>query len=319
LHSTLVSPGQAIPQPARSRWRLSMSAREELAFYACIAPWAIGFLCFSLIPILASLVLSFTEYAVKTPPVFAGLLNYRTMLKLDPLFWQSLKVTFTYTFAAVPLGVIASLSLAIVLNQKIPGLTVWRTIYYVPTVVSGVAVAVLWILIFNKQFGLLNWVIYRLTGIQGPGWISNAHWVIPSFILMSLWGIGGPMVIYLAALQGVPTELYEAAQIDGAGSWRRFLSITLPMISPTVLFNGVTGLISTFQIFTTAYIMTNGGPQNASLFYGLYLYKNAFTYFKMGYASALAWVLFLIIMGCSLLVLRSSSRWVYYETGGEGL
>ncbi len=304
---------------APRRRRLSMSARESAAFYLCVLPWVIGFLVFGAGPIVASLIFSLTDYSVTAAPRFLGLDNYRVMFGKDPLFWQSLKVTLTYTFSSVPLGLVFSLLVAIILNQRLPGLTVWRTIYYVPNVVSGVAVALLWTLIFNKQFGLLNGALWRLFGIRGPGWISNTHWVIPSFVIMSLWGVGASMVLYLAALQGVPTELYEAAQIDGAGAWRRFLRVTIPMISPTILFNMVMGFIGTFQTFVISYVMTNGGPQNASLFYGLYLYRNAFRYFKMGYACSLAWFLFVLILIISLLLLRSSSLWVYYETGGEGI
>ena len=296
-----------------------MRRRESVAFYLCIAPWIVGFICFSAGPILASFGLSFTDYNITSPPVYVGLHNYSLMFGGDPLFWHSLKVTSIYTFSAVPLGLVFSLAIAVMLNQKLPGLTVWRVMYYLPNVVSGVAVALLWTLIFNKQFGLLNWLLYRLFGITGPGWISSKQWVLPSFVVMSLWGVGGPMVLYLAALQGVPTDLYEAGQIDGAGSWRRFVSITLPMISPTVLFNTVTAFIGTFQTFTTAFVMTNGGPENASLFYGLYLYRNAFRYFKMGYAAAMAWVLFALILVVTIVLLRSSSLWVYYETGGKGI
>ncbi len=296
-----------------------MSTRESMAFYVSVLPWIIGFLVFGAGPIIASFILSFANYSVTAPPTLAGLHNYQVMFGKDPMFWQSLKVTLIYTFTSVPLGLAASLLVAIILNQKIPGLTIWRTVYYVPNVVSGVAVALLWTLIFNKQFGLLNGALWRLLHIKGPGWISTTTWVLPSFIIMSLWGVGGSMVLYLAALQGVPTELYEAAQIDGAGAWRRFHSVTIPMISPTILFNLVMGFIGTFQTFVISYVMTDGGPQNASLFYGLYLYRNAFRYFKMGYACSLAWFLFVLILIISLLLLRSSSLWVYYETGGEGI
>ena len=297
----------------------AMKRREAVAFYTCISPWIVGFIVFSAGPILASLILSFAEYSITSPPVFAGLANYRLMFAGDPLFWHSLKVTMIYTFGAVPLGLVLSLTVAVMLNQKLPGLSLWRVMYCLPNVVSGVAVALLWTIIFNKQFGLLNWLLYKALHITGPGWISSKQWVLPSFVVMSLWGVGGPMVLYLAALQGVPTDLYEAGQIDGAGSWRRFASITLPMISPTVLFNVVTAVIATFQTFTSAYVMTNGGPQNASLFYGLYLYRNAFRYFKMGYAAAMAWVLFTLILIVTFVLLRSSSFWVYYETGGKGM
>jgi multiple sugar transport system permease protein len=230
----------------------------------------------------------------------------------DPFFWQSLRVTVTYTVLAVPLGLVAGLAVAMLLNQKIKGLSIYRTIYYLPSLVGGVAVSLLWMWIFNPQFGVLNWLL-SLVGIKGPQWIFSQHWVIPSFVLMSLWGIGGGMIIYLAGLQGIPTDLYDAAAIDGAGSVRTFRSVTLPMLTPVLFFNLVIGIIGSFQIFTQAFVMTSGGPNNASLFYVLYLYQNAFQYFYMGYASALAWVLFLIVVVLTALVFRSSPMWVFYE------
>lgn len=297
----------------------SMATREAIAFWLCVLPWCIGFLWFYAGPMVASIVLSFTDYTITGAPSFVGLENYRVMLFEDPLFWQSLKVTFIFTFTAVPLGLLISLLVAVMLNQKIPAVGAWRTFYYLPRVVSGVAVALLWALVFDKTFGLLNALLWEVFGIEGPGWLSSPRWVLVAFVIMSIWGIGGSVVLFLAALQGVPTELYEAAQIDGAGAQRRFRTITLPMISPTMLFNLVTVFIATFQTFTTALIMTRGGPENASLFYGLYLYRHAFSYFKMGYASALAWVLFVIVISLSLVLLRSSNSWVYYETGNGEL
>ncbi|NPV81570.1 MAG: sugar ABC transporter permease [Firmicutes bacterium] len=295
------------------RHRQSHLARvEERYFYLFISPWILGFFVFSAGPILASLVLSFTEYNIASPPRFVGLENISRLLH-DPLFWQALKVTSLYSLFSVPLGIIVSLIVALLLNQKVYGLALFRTIYYSPSVVSGVAVSLLWMWIFNPEFGILNYILHKLFHIQGPMWLMSEQWVIPALVLMSLWGVGGSIVIYLAGLQGIPTQLYEAAEIDGANSWYKFRSITLPLMSPVIFFNLIMGIIGSFQVFTQAYVMTGGGPHYASLFYVLYLYQHAFQYFRMGYASALAWVLFLIILILTLAIFRSSSLWVYYE------
>lgn len=284
--------------------------REAIAGYIFIAPAVLGLLFFTAGPMLASLYLSFTRYDLVTVK-WAGLQNYQFLVS-DPLFWQSLKVTVVYTIFAVPLGLIAGLCVALLLNQKVKGLSLYRTIYYLPSLVGGVAVSLLWMWIFNPQFGVLNWLL-SLFHIKGPQWIFSPSWVIPSFIIMSLWGIGGGMIIYLAGLQGIPTDLYDAASIDGAGAWRAFRSVTIPMLTPVLFFNLIIGVIGSFQIFTQAYVMTGGGPENASLFYVLYLYQNAFQYFHMGYASSLAWVLFLIIIVLTALVFKSSPMWVFYQ------
>ncbi|MBX6772552.1 MAG: sugar ABC transporter permease [Chloroflexi bacterium] len=302
----------------RMHRRGSLARREEIAFYLFASPWLIGFILWIAGPMLISLGLSFTDYAVITAPHFTGLDNYVQMLTDDDLVWQSLRVTVTYAAGAIPLGLVAALLLALLMNQKIRGIAVFRTIYYMPAVISGVPVALLWMWILNPDFGIVNNALASL-GIQGPKWLFSETWVIPSFIIMSLWTIGAPMVIYLAGLQGIPKHLYEAAEIDGAGAWTKFTHITIPMISPIIFFNAVMGVIGSFQIFTPAYVMTNGGPANASLFFGLYLYNNAFKYFKMGYASALAWLMFAIILVLTLLVIRSSPYWVYYESKGEGV
>jgi multiple sugar transport system permease protein len=249
--------------------------------------------------------------------VFTWLENYRLLIE-DSLFWQSLKVTVVYTAAAVPLGIIASLTLAVILNQKIPALSVFRTVFYLPNVISGVAVSLLWQWVLNPDFGVLNYLLWVLFRIRGPAWVFSKTWVIPALVLMSLWNLGGPMLIYLASLQGIPTQLYEAAELDGANSWRKFWTITIPMMTPVILFTLITGVIGSFQVFTTAYVMTDGGPGYASLFYVLYLYRNAFFFFHMGYAAAMAWILFVIIFICTMLLLRSSGRWVYYEGMEEG-
>jgi multiple sugar transport system permease protein len=293
-----------------------MAKREERYFYLCISPWIAGFLIFTAGPIVASLFFSFCNYDVVTSPNWVGIQNYKRLIS-DPLFWQSLKVTSYFSLASVPLGIILSLIIAILLNQNIRGLTWFRTIYYMPSVISGVAVALLWMWIFNPEFGVLNFLLWKLFHIQGPAWLMSEEWVIPALIIMSLWGIGGDIVIYLAGLQGIPTELYEAAEIDGANSFNKFLNITIPMMSPVLLFTLIMGIINSFQVFTQAYVMTRGGPHYASLFYVLYIYQNAFQFFSMGYASALSWILFLIILALTFLIFKSSPLWVYYESTRE--
>jgi multiple sugar transport system permease protein len=293
-----------------------MAKREERYFYLCISPWIAGFLIFTAGPIVASLFFSFCNYDVVTPPNWVGIQNYKRLIS-DPLFWQSLKVTSYFSLVSVPLGIILSLIIAILLNQNIKGLTWFRTIYYMPSVISGVAVALLWMWIFNPEFGVLNFLLWKLFHIQGPAWLMSEEWVIPALIIMSLWGIGGDIVIYLAGLQGIPTELYEAAEIDGANSFNKFLNITIPMMSPVLLFTLIMGIINSFQVFTQAYVMTRGGPHYASLFYVLYIYQNAFQFFSMGYASALSWILFLIILALTFLIFKSSPLWVYYESTRE--
>ena len=296
----------------RQRGAGRMERREERDFFLFSAPWTIGFLIFTLGPMLVSFAMSFMRYDVLTPPQLIGFENYRIMFSTDPLFWQALKVTFIYTLGSVPLGMVAALLVAILMNQQVKGIYVFRTVYYLPSLITGVPAALLWMWILNPSVGLINYGL-SLVGIKGPAWLFSETWVIPALIMMSLWGIGGPMIIYLASLQGVPKHLLEAAEIDGAGTLSRFWHVTIPMISPVIFFNLVMSIIGSFQVFTSAFVMTQGGPANASLFYVLYLYRNAFSYFKMGYASALAWVLFAVIMFFSLLVVKSSPAWVYYE------
>ena len=294
--------------------RMSPARRKEaLAFYLCIAPWLIGFLIFQLGPMIASLVFSFTRYNIAQPMVFVGLSNYlRALSGRDLLFWHALRITATYAVVTVPLRLILGFVLALLLNHDIPGVSFWRTLYYLPSVLTGVAVAVLWMLIFRPNFGVLNHLL-SIVGIEGPAWLYEKNWALPALMIMSMWGVGGGMVIYLAGLQGIPTTLYEAATIDGATLWHRLLHVTLPMMSPIIFFNLVRGIIGTFQVFTSAYVMTAGGPQNATFFYSLHLYNSAFLQMRMGYASMLAWVLFAIILVFTLLTVRSSAAWVYYE------
>jgi multiple sugar transport system permease protein len=301
---------------AKSRWHMTRSRREALAAYLFLSPWLVGFVIFLAGPMIASLLLSFTKYKVIKPPVWIGLDNFTRMFS-DELFYHSLRVTVTYVLFSIPLGMVIALTIALLLNQTKQFSGLFRTVFYLPSVISGVAVAIVFAWIFNHRFGILNYFL-SLIGIEGPPWLSHPRYVLWAFVMMSIWGIGGTVLIFLAALQGVPATLYEAAEIDGAGPWRKFRSITLPMISPSILFVLIMGVIASFQTFTQAYIMTNGGPANATMFYILYLYKNAFNWFEMGYASALAWVLFAIILVLTLMMLKSSNRWVYYESPGDG-
>jgi multiple sugar transport system permease protein len=291
---------------------IKLSQREAIWAYILISPWLIGFILFTAGPMVASLGLSLTHYDIVSSPQFVGLANYVKMFVGDPKFWHSLKVTLTYAIVAIPLGLVAGLALALLLNAKVPGIAVWRTVYYMPSVVSGVAVAILWGYIFNPRFGIIAWILSWFN-IRSPGWLDSPDWALPALIVMSLWSVGGGMIVYLSGLQGIPTVLYDAALVDGANSWQRFWRITLPLITPVIFYNLVTGIIGTFQYFTNAYIMTRGGPAEATLFYNLYLYNNAFRYQSMGYASALAWILLVIVLVLTMLVFRSSAAWVYYE------
>ena len=301
-----------------SHWRgHSLARQEELFAYLFIGPALLGLLILRLGPMIASAVLSFSEYAMVTPPTFVGLQNYVTMFTKDPSFVDAIRVTFTYAFVATPLELALGLLIAVLLNQQVPGLTVWRTLYFLPSVVAGVAVATLWWWLLHSEMGLVNLAL-GIFGIQGPAWLADPQWALPALILMSMWGVGGSMIINLAGLQGIPTELYEAASIDGATRWRKFLAVTLPMMSPVLFYNLVMGIINSFQYFTNAYVMTSGGPGRATLFYNLYLFRVAFHYYRMGYASALAWVLFAIILLFTLLIFRSSPFWVYYEGMARG-
>ena len=279
------------------------------------APWLIGFFVLTAGPMLASFLLSFTRWNGISPMGalrWVGAENYLQLLQHDHSFAKALQNTAFYALFSVPLGMATSLGLALLLNQRVRGLAFFRTVFYLPSVVSGVATAMLWLWLFNPSFGVVNWVLRQLH-LPEPGWLSDESTAIWVFILMSVWSGGNAMLIYLAGLQGVPEHLYEAAALDGAGPAARFLHVTLPMLSPTLFFNLVMAIIASFQVFTAAYVMTEGGPNEATLFYVLYLYQKAFEQFQMGYASAMAWILFGIVLALTLLVLRSSRVWVYYE------
>jgi multiple sugar transport system permease protein len=317
--SQSATPTQGARPGASRRW-LGLSRlerREALLFYVLILPWLINLLVLSLGPVISALYLSLTSYDIVNPPTFVGMANYQQLFAGDPLFLKSLQVTAIWVFAGVPLRLVVALLFAILLNQKLVGIGFFRTVFYLPSVVSGVAVALLWIWVLQPQFGLLNYFL-GLLGVPGPQWLASPTWALPGFIVMSLWSTGATMIIFLAGLQGIPLDLYEAAAIDGAGRIREFVSITVPMITPVILFNLVIQIINSFQVFTQAFIMTNGGPVNATLFYVLLLYRVAFQYNQMGYASAMAWILFIIILVLTALVFRSSGRWVHYEGAVKG-
>ncbi|UHA75784.1 sugar ABC transporter permease [Paenibacillus sp. 481] len=292
--------------------RNSERAKEERAFWLFTSPWIIGFLLFTGGPMIVSLWLSFTTYDVVTAPKFVGLENF-TALFQDALFFKSLTVTTYYVVLAVPFTIILSLIIAVLLNQNIKGLMFFRTMFYAPSIISGVSVAFLWSWLLNPDFGFVNNLLQQWFGIQGLGWFSDPDLVIPSMVLMQLTGLGGTMVIFLAGLQSLPKELYEAADLDGAGSARKFFRITVPLLSPVILFNSIMAIIASFQIFTQAYVITKGGPEWNSYFYVYYLFDTAFSQFRMGYASAQAWILFFIIFALTMLSLYVSKRYVYYE------
>lgn len=298
----------------KRRWpRFGMERREELSFYLLISPWIIGFIAFIAGPMFSSLYFSFTDWDLFQPPKWIGISNYQSMFLKDPLFWYSLKVTLLYTAGTVLLGTTAAMFLAMFLNQPIRGVKLYRAIFFLPTIVSGITVAHLWRIVLQSKFGFLNMGL-KFFGIQGPGWLADPNWALISLILISLWSIGGGAIIFLAGLQGIPKELYEAAEIDGAGRWASFWKITLPMLSPVIFFSLIINTIESFQVFTLALVLTKGGPANATKVFALYLYQNAFQFFKMGYASAMAWILLIIMLAITIVQFKVAPRWVYYET-----
>ncbi|WP_313996610.1 sugar ABC transporter permease [uncultured Paenibacillus sp.] len=302
---------------ATVRRRLSMQRKEELQGYVFVSPWVIGFIVFALGPMLFSLYASFTNFNITSRMDFIGLGNYIRMFTLDKLFWISLYNTIYYVVFMVPLTTAGAVLLAVLLNQGIPGMRIFRTVYYLPAVLSGVGVYFLWMQLLSPSTGLVNTVL-SWVGIAGPAWLFDPDWTKPALIMMKMWSLGGGMLLYLASLQNVPAQLYEAAEIDGAGAIRRFRTITLPMITPVIFFDIVTSTIGGFQIFQEAYVMSesgDGGPQNSLVFYNLHMWNKAFEVFDMGYATAMAWMLFVIVMGLTLINLKFAKRWVYYEGG----
>lgn len=291
--------------------RLSLRRQETISGLLFVSPWLVGLGGFLLYPILASLYYSLCDYSVLETPVFIGLDNYRQLLG-DEVFWKALGNTAYYAAFSLPLGLVLALSLALLLNTGVKGMTVYRTIFFIPSMVPTVALAILWLWIFNGQYGVLNYFL-SMVGIKGPGWLSDPAWSKPSLVILALWGVGHAVVIYLAGLQDVPAHLYEAADLDGASPWQKIRHVTLPMISPVIQFNLIMGVIGTFQVFAVPFVMApNGQPARSAYMYAVYLYDNAFLYLKMGYASAMAWMLFVMVLVLTLVSLKLSSRHVHY-------
>ncbi len=285
-----------------------------LTGYAFVLPWLLGLVFFTVGPMFISFIYSFCDYQVLKPARWAGVENYRRLFTDDPLFWKSLWNTVYYTVFSVPLGMCLALALAILLNQPVRGVRIFRTIFYLPSLITGVAVAVLWLWILHPEYGVVNKALMALGFANPPLWFQSETWSKPALIFMSLWGVGGTVVIFLAGLKSIPNELYEAAEIDGAGAWRQFVHVTVPLLTPTIFFVLVAGLIGSFQVFTQAFVASGGqgGPLDSTLFYVFYLYRKGFEDFDMGYASALAWVLFAVIFIFTLIQLKLAKRWVHY-------
>ena len=293
------------------RWLASWRKRETLIAYAFVAPWLIGMCAFYLGPMIASFIYSFTDYPIIAKPHWAGLENYRTLLD-DGQFHAALEVTAIYTVGSVALDVGAALGLALLCDTRLPGVGMIRTLVFIPSLVPVFGMAILWGWLFNRDFGLANYVLHQL-GLSEQGWFQSESQALWMCIAVSFWAIGSAFVVFLAGLQSIPQDLYEAITVDGAGTLRRFWHVTLPMLSPVILFNLVIGMIISFQVFDIGWALTNGGPGNATLFYVLYIWRVAFQQFQMGYASALAWVLFLLIVALTALVFRTARYWVHYE------
>lgn len=296
--------------------KLNEKQRESRNFYLFIMPWLLGMLVFTCYPVISSLYFSFTEYDIIHSPKWVGFQNYTRMLH-DELFWRGVKATVIFTICSVPLQIILALILALLVNQKIPFRGFFRTVLYFPSMISGVALSLVWLWVFNSRSGIFNYIL-GLIGVVGPSWLQDEKWALTAMIIMTLWGAGGGMVIFLAGLQGVPPLMHEAGRIDGVTRWQSLTKITLPMISPVILFQLIMGIIESFQVFTQAFVMTQGGPHYATQFYVYYLWQNGFQFFKMGYASAMAWLLLFIVMVLTYFIMKVSKKYVHYE-GGDGI
>ncbi len=289
-----------------------MTTREAFAGYIFASPWILGFAIFLAYPLLASMYFSLCDYSVLKAPVFVGIDNYKLLMG-DDLFWTALKNTLLYAVLALPASMATGIILAMLLNAKVKGMAVYRTFFFIPSLVPQVSLAILWRWVLDGEHGVLNPVLKNF-GITGPNWLNDPVWSKPSLVLMAMWGVGNAMLIYLAGLQDVPTQLIEAADLDGANSWQKTRNVTIPMISPVILFNLIMGIIGTLQVFTVPYIMfPNGAPAHSTYFYTEYLYDNAFRYHKMGYASAMGWIMFLMILGLTFFSLRMSEKHVHYQ------
>ncbi len=297
-----------------SAWRnmTAQERRDARTGYIALSPWMLGFAVFYAFPILATLYFSFTEWVLVKPPTWIGLDNYVRMFTRDPLFVSALKATTLFVLMSLPLKLVLGLMLALLLNLKIPGMHVFRTIFFIPAVISGVAVSLMWIWFLQPDTGVVNTLLSYI-GIQGPYWFWDRNWALPSVAIMSIWKVGGAAIIYLAGLQNIPAHLYEAAEIDGAGKWSRFWKITMPLLTPTLFFLLIIELIDAFKIFTEAFVITQGGPLKATYFFLYYFYEEGFRNFNMGYASALAIFLLTVIMSATIFVNYTSKEWVFYE------
>jgi multiple sugar transport system permease protein len=286
-------------------------SKEGLAGYLFAAPWLIGMSVFLLYPLASSIYYSFCDYSVLKPPVWVGMENYRELFQ-DEVFWKAAGNTAMYAVMALPIGMATAMGLAMLLNSKVRGMTVYRTIFFLPSLVPMVSLAVLWLWLLNGEHGIVNELL-KHGGIKGPNWLGDPAWSKPALMLTGIWGVGNSMLIYLASLQDVPTSLLEAAQLDGANAWQKTRNVTIPMISPVILFNLVMGIIGTLQVFAVPYVMFPGGsPARSTYFYAMYLFDNAFRYNKMGYASAMGWIMFLVILTLTFISLRLSDKHVHY-------
>jgi multiple sugar transport system permease protein len=291
---------------------MSRERRDLFVGLGFVSPWIIGFLAFTLVPVVLSFYYSLSDYSLLQPPAYIGLDNYRE-LAADPVFWKALRNTGYYAAIALPVGLLMALWVALLLNAPIRGVSIYRTIVFLPSLVPLVASAMLWLWMFNSKLGLVNTALIGLGVSNPPGWLTDTAWAMPALIIMSVWGVGNTVVIFLAGLQDVPRDLYEAAEIDGAGPARQLFHVTLPMLSPVIFFNLIMAIIGALQVFGAPFIMTGGGPARATYFYTMYLYDNAFSYLRMGYASAMAWVQLLIVLALTGIAFLSSRHWVHYQ------
>lgn len=309
------NPAIAAARPEKKKRLNRMQKSEALWGYLLIAPGTILLLVFVVLPVLAAGAISLTRWTLLTPPEFVGLENYSKLLP-DPVFHKVLLNTFYFTAASIPLGIVCSLGMAVALNQKIRGLAIFRTAYYLPVISASVAVSAVWMWLLDSNYGLINYVLTRL-GLPAASWLNSTTWAMPAIILVTVWkNMGFNMIIYLAALQDVPQELYESARMDGAGRWKLFQHITLPMISPALFFTIITGVISSFQSFDLVYNMTDGGPARSTSLIGYYIWQQAFDFLRMGYGAAIAYVLFFFILVVTLIQWRARKRWVFGEEEG---
>jgi len=323
MKSVAVPDSAEVAVSHRRKFYQRLSFEETFYGWLFILPAVLGLLLFQLGPVLASLALSFTNYEIISAPEWIGLDNY-TRLVSDRLWLRSITVTLKYVSLYVPSALITAYAIALLMSQNVKGITVFRTMWYLPSVVPVVASATIWRWGLNPEFGPINYPL-KLVGLPAPRWLTDPDWIVPSIVFISIWGLGNAVLVFLAAIKGVPVSLYEAAEVDGANSWAKFRHITLPMTSSIIFFQLIVTVIGSFQVFGVAYVLfvvnpsaSSAGPDNAALFYVLYMYRNAFGYFKNGYASAMAWVLFVVIMLLTWLLFYSQKRWVYYETDGGG-